>query len=62
MQIDITPRDLELTITLLMNHCHLMEIVKSKYRSTKEGRRETQEQITKIRELASRLQAQRIIR
>lgn len=62
MKIDITPNDLALTITLLMNHCHLMEVVEAEYGSTKEGRRETQEQITKIRELASRLQAHRIIR
>lgn len=62
MKIDITPKDLEQVIADLMHYCHLMEVVEAEYGFTEETKRETETKVAEVKELASRLQANRIIR
>ena len=62
MKIDITPADLALVLARLADYCHLKEVVQAEYGFTDESERATQDDIKQVQELASRLQAQRIIR
>ena len=62
MKIDITPADLEAVMERLAEYCRLLQVVQAEYGFTEESERETQEEVARTKELASRLQSQRIIR
>ena len=59
MKIDITPVDLALVITRLADYCTLLEGIEYWTDETKER---IKDEVQRTKELASRLQAQRIIR
>jgi hypothetical protein len=63
MKIDITPVDLQVVLSRLRDYCELLEAMKPGPNFPEdEWNKVVQDDIKQVQELASRLQAQRIIR